>query len=112
MTQFQSVLIRNLKRYRSESGLTQAGLAELVGITTGYVAEIESGRKYPSPEMLERLAGALSVRPFRLFMADEDLVALLRAELAYLIAPEGSDAFVAEMAESLRRRLLPPETKG
>ena len=109
MTEFQEVLVRNLKRYRAEAGLTQATLAERSGLSTGYIAEIESGRKYPSLETVEMFSEVLEVRPFRLFMSDEDATAFVRSGLAYLIAPEGPDAFVADVTETIRRRLFPED---
>jgi transcriptional regulator with XRE-family HTH domain len=40
-------------------GLTQSQLAERVGITQAFLAEIEKGRKRPSLDVLEKLCDAL-----------------------------------------------------
>jgi transcriptional regulator with XRE-family HTH domain len=48
-------------------GFSQAKLAESAGIATGYVAMIELEKKFPSVEVLERLAQALKIDPPELF---------------------------------------------
>ena len=47
-------------------------LAERCDTSTSYIGEIEIGRKFPSVEMIERIARALRVAPYRLFMEGED----------------------------------------
>ena len=82
-----------MKRNRILLGITQAELAEKAGISVGYVGEVEMGRKFPSPEKLERIARALDSRPFRLLMGPEDVTDAM-----------GPDA-VYETAEKLKQRL-------
>ena len=48
-------------------GITQARLAEKVETSTHYIGQIELGNKFPSPEMLERIAGALEIDSPQLF---------------------------------------------
>jgi transcriptional regulator with XRE-family HTH domain len=62
-----------MKRQRAQLAISQMELAERAGISAGYVGEIEMGRKFPTPEVLERLADALEVRPFRLLMSPDDV---------------------------------------
>ena len=47
-------------------------LAEKCETSTSYIGEIEIGKKFPSVEMLEKIAGALSVPPYKLFMKEND----------------------------------------
>ncbi len=61
---------RNLKRFRAARNLTQAGLAEVVGISEQTIWYYESGKHEPKFEMLGALAKALKVRPWEL-IADE-----------------------------------------
>jgi len=56
MTSIRKFLATNIKLFRNESGLTQAKLAELAGTATHYIAMIEGGKNFPSPEMIERIA--------------------------------------------------------
>jgi DNA-binding XRE family transcriptional regulator len=47
--------------YRKKSGITQAALAERVGIAQGFLSEIESGAKTGDVKTLRKLADALKV---------------------------------------------------
>ena len=67
MTNIKQLVAINLKQYRLKSGLTQAKLAEKANASTQYIAMIELGRKFPSLELLERLAAALKVDNLDLF---------------------------------------------
>ena len=67
MTEVQSVLAYNIKKYRNTKGLTQEQLAEKAGTSTNYLGSIETGKKYPSPQMIDKLAKALDINPLELF---------------------------------------------
>ena len=58
MTEVQSVLAYNIKKYRNTKGLTQEQLAEKAETSTNYLGSIETGKKYPSPQMIDKLAKA------------------------------------------------------
>ena len=57
----------NIKRRREFLGISQAALAEKVEISTDYISQIERKRKFPSPEILERIAAALEFDTPELF---------------------------------------------
>jgi transcriptional regulator with XRE-family HTH domain len=61
MTNLKQVLAFNIKQYRAKLNLTQAKLAEKANASTQYIAMIELGRKFPSLELLERIAAALEI---------------------------------------------------
>jgi transcriptional regulator with XRE-family HTH domain len=42
-------------------------LAELCDSSTGYIGEIESGKRFPSVSMIERIAEALDIESYCLF---------------------------------------------
>ena len=67
----RSVFIANLKKYRRAKKLSQMKIAERCGTSVSYIGEIEIGRKFPSVEMIERLAETLEICPYRLFMEDD-----------------------------------------
>jgi len=48
-------------------GITQANLAEKVQTSTHYIGQIELGNKFPTPEMLERIAASLELDSPQLF---------------------------------------------
>lgn len=56
-----------MKKRRRDLGLSQARLAEKANTSTQYIAMIELARKFPSPEMLERIAAALEIDAPELF---------------------------------------------
>jgi transcriptional regulator with XRE-family HTH domain len=56
-----------MKERRRILGITQAQLAERVNTSTHYVGQIELENKFPTPEMLERIAAALEIDSPQLF---------------------------------------------
>lgn len=52
-----------LREFRHKAGLSQDALADRMDISTPYISMLESGKRYPSIEMLIRIAIALEVRP-------------------------------------------------
>jgi transcriptional regulator with XRE-family HTH domain len=67
MTSIRSLLSLNIKKRRQILGVSQVKLAEKVGTSTQYIGQIEQNKKFPSPEMLERIAEALEVDSPQLF---------------------------------------------
>jgi transcriptional regulator with XRE-family HTH domain len=67
MTGLRALLSHNIKKKRQILGITQAQLAEKVGTSTQYIGQIEVENKFPSPEMLERIAAALEIDSPQLF---------------------------------------------
>jgi len=67
MTDIRDLLAQNIKKYRTALGLSQAKLAEKVATSTNYIGLLEIKRKFPSPEMIERLANALGIDTTELF---------------------------------------------
>jgi len=63
----QELFITNLKAYRKLRSLSQTQLADLCDSSTGYMGEIESGKRFPSVNMIERIAGALEIESWHLF---------------------------------------------
>lgn len=49
-------------------------LAELCETSTSYIGEIEIAKKFPSIEMIEKIAHALDIRPFQLFQDESDII--------------------------------------
>jgi transcriptional regulator with XRE-family HTH domain len=67
MTSLRALLAHNMKEQRRILGITQAQLAEKVNTSTHYIGQIELKNKFPSPEMLERIAAALGIDSPSLF---------------------------------------------
>ena len=51
-----------LKKIRERRGLTQAALAEKVGVHQVTIARLETGERNPSMDLLQRLAKALKMK--------------------------------------------------
>jgi len=73
MTEIQRLLLTNIKKYRSLLKYSQFNLAELCEVSSSYISEIETGKKFPSARMLERLVKALEVKPYQLFLDENDI---------------------------------------
>ncbi|MDR2095471.1 MAG: helix-turn-helix domain-containing protein [Treponema sp.] len=67
MTSLRAILAFNMKEHRHILGISQAVLAEKVDTSTHYIGMIETERKFPSSEMLERIAAALEIDAPALF---------------------------------------------
>ena len=51
----------NLKSYRKEKSLTQKTLAKKLGISTSYMSELESNKRNPSIETVNKIAEKLNI---------------------------------------------------
>jgi len=79
MTNIRNILAKNMKAYRNALGLSQAKLAEKVGTSTHYIGMIETQNKFPSPEMIERIAAALGIDTLDLFSSDKKTPELIKS---------------------------------
>jgi transcriptional regulator with XRE-family HTH domain len=70
MASLRSVLAFNIKGQRQILRISQAQLAEKAGTSTNYIALIETEKRFPKPEMLERIAAALDIEPSALFATE------------------------------------------
>ena len=61
----------NLKKYRTELGLSQEDFAYKCGMHRTYISAIECYRRSISLENIQRIADALGVETYKLFMEDE-----------------------------------------
>lgn len=70
----KQVFIQNLKKFRKKEGLSQAKLAEYCNTSPSYIGEIEIGRKFPSTEMIEKIAEILRIEPYHFFRNSTEAV--------------------------------------
>jgi transcriptional regulator with XRE-family HTH domain len=66
----QQIFIANLKRFRKDRGISQMALAELCDTSGNYIGEIEMGRRIPSFEKIEKIASALNIASYQLFIQE------------------------------------------
>jgi transcriptional regulator with XRE-family HTH domain len=51
----------NLKRIRTKKGITQGDIARSLGVSRGFVSNIENGKTNPTLATIARLANAIGV---------------------------------------------------
>ena len=61
----------NLKRYRTALGLSQEAFAEKCGLHRTYISAIECYRRSIALENVQRIADALGIETYQLFMEDD-----------------------------------------
>jgi len=62
------VLSDNIKKYRNRRGWSQLLLSEKIGISANYLSAVETGKGWVTPLTLVKLAKALDIEVFELFM--------------------------------------------
>ena len=78
MTNIRDVLAANLRQFRQARGWSQACLAEKTETSTKYIGMLENSVKFPSSEMVHKLAYALGVDPTDLFSRGVDHITTMR----------------------------------
>jgi len=53
-----------MKEFRKREELSQVKLAKYCKTSPTYIGEIEVGKKFPSIEMIERIAAVLRIKPY------------------------------------------------
>jgi len=99
----QELFIVNLKAYRKLHRISQMQLAELCKSSTGYIGEIEAGKRFPSVSMIERIAAAFGVESWHLFK-NEPIGPLCESPTPKL-APTQKSEFI-KMANSALSKIL------
>lgn len=97
-----------IRDVRMGQGLTLAKLAELTGLSTGLISQVERNITDPSLETLRRVAQALDVPLFSLFQEeDQSSVAVVRADRRMLVSsPHGHITYARVSPGSGRLELL------
>ena len=62
----------NLKKYRTAMGLSQEAFAEKCGLHRTYISAIECYRRSIALENVQRIAEALGVEVYQLFLTDKE----------------------------------------
>ncbi|HIS88784.1 TPA: helix-turn-helix transcriptional regulator [Candidatus Avigastranaerophilus faecigallinarum] len=68
MSELKKLLGKRIREIRVARNLTQEDLSELTEIGASSISKIESGHFHPTDENLERIAKALNVEPYKLYM--------------------------------------------
>ncbi|MCL2878748.1 MAG: helix-turn-helix domain-containing protein [Treponema sp.] len=106
MPDIKEILAVNIKENRRKIGLSQEKLAEKANMSLHYLAILELGRKFPSGEMLERLAKALEINAHELFAiapSPQDELELLRREIKNDIKSAFEERLEQIITDAIRR---------
>jgi len=98
----KDIFSKKLRENRRKRGLTQEKLAETVGISTHYLAMLETARNFPTSDTLERLASALEIPVYELFIFDhspKEELEQLRQEIVNEVNKTVSKAIKQSFAE-------------
>lgn len=68
MVQIQRILISNLKRLRKLRKFTQERAATECQLSLRYYQNLEAGDRWPSPEIVRKIAAGFSVKQSDLFI--------------------------------------------
>ena len=60
----------NVKKYRTQKGISQEKFAEICGLHRTYISAIECYRRSISLENIQRIADALDVETYKLFIEE------------------------------------------
>lgn len=60
----------NVKKYRTQTGLSQEAFAEKCGLHRTYISAVECFRRSISLENIQRIADALGIETYKLFLED------------------------------------------
>ena len=66
--ELRAILGENIKKFRNRRGWNQLLLAEKLDISANFLSEIETSKGWVSPLTLVKLASALEIEVFELFM--------------------------------------------
>ena len=61
----------NLRKYRNALGLSQEAFAEKCGLHRTYISAVECYRRSIALENVQRIADALGIETYQLFMEDD-----------------------------------------
>ena len=70
-TELRSILSANIKHYRGLRGWPQVVLAEKMGISTNFLADIETGKSWVSSSTLTKLANIFKIEVYELFKPEK-----------------------------------------
>lgn len=62
----------NLRYYRNQTGISQEAFAEKCGMHRTYISAVECYRRSISLENIQRIADALDIETYKLFIERED----------------------------------------
>lgn len=63
----------NLRKYRTDKGLSQEKFAEICGLHRTYISDIECFQRNVSLENVQRIADAMGIKSYKLLQESEEI---------------------------------------
>jgi transcriptional regulator with XRE-family HTH domain len=102
----EAALGHRIRAARSRRGLSAAELANLAGVSKSLVSQIERGIAAPSIDTVRRLASALHLPVFSLFMEEPDVGMVVRRADRRIVRYPGSRATREVLSPTLGGRMV------
>jgi transcriptional regulator with XRE-family HTH domain len=105
MERLGTIFANNLREYRRKRGLTQEKLAEMVEVSTHHIGMIELTRNFPTFDLIERIAEALGIEIYELFLVPQspkDELEKLRRTIIDEIKQAVDDSIQKALSEKLK----------
>ena len=67
MSELRDIFIRNLKFYRKQRDISQEKLSYAIDMSMNYINQLENKKSFPPPELIDKIAKVLCIRPAQLF---------------------------------------------
>jgi transcriptional regulator with XRE-family HTH domain len=93
----KQIFIQNMKKFRELAGISQMTLAEQCDTGASYIGQIEIGIRFPSMSLIGKIADALEVEPYRLFMENQG---------EEFPIPKKDTDLLAQLPDGVRRKLI------
>ena len=97
----RALLSRNIKRYRNRLGLSQLHLALELGLSTTFLSDIETGKKWVSALTLSQIAKALKIEVYELFKPEQNVRDNVTAAVAKYL-DDVDETFIKSIEEAVR----------
>ena len=97
----RAILSRNIKRFRNRLGLSQLHLALELGISTTFLSDIETGKKWVSAQTLSQMAKTLKIEVYELFKPEQNIHDDILAAVARYL-DDVDETFVKSIEEAVR----------
>ncbi|MGG7074505.1 helix-turn-helix transcriptional regulator [Campylobacter sp. 9BO] len=66
----REIFSKNIRKYRANLGISQEKLSELCNLHQTYISSIECNKRNVSIDNIEKIADALKIEPYKLFLKD------------------------------------------
>jgi len=97
----RAILGRNIKRFRSRLGLSQLHLALELGISTTFLSDIETCKKWVSAQTLAQIAKTLKIEVYELFKPEKTIRDDVSAAVAKYL-DDVDETFIKTIEEAVR----------